>query len=130
MVTISAPDRRLTLLERAERNADHAAIAARRRDEAARARAERFEALRHNVFRDVNRGSRYVDEPDAARALIMAHKSADSRAVLRILQVAIDNQWHDVFRAGIRHFRDSATALHLREIWQHEHGPITDRTAV
>jgi hypothetical protein len=102
-------------------NVDHAAVEAMRRNEAARAVAERIEVLRHIVFHNAARGNREIEdltqEPEAARLLIRASASADGRMVLGILRVAIDNRWGDVVKAGARHFGEHPVAERIHELW-------------
>ncbi|WP_156744481.1 hypothetical protein [Mycobacterium sp. E740] len=112
--------RRLTLVERAATNIDHAAIEAQRRYQAARATVERVAALRHTVFRNAVRNRDIEDlknEANAARLLIRASQSADGFAILGILRVAIDNRWGDVVRAGIHYFGEHPVAGRLPELW-------------
>lgn len=114
----SGEDQRRTLIERAEMNVDSAAVERRRREAAVRARAERIETLRRVLFQDACRGQRDIEsltnEAAAARVLVSAHKSAHDRLVLAILQVAIDNRWSDVVRAGARHFAFNRMAVSSR----------------
>ncbi|MGV0740328.1 hypothetical protein ABQF35_28615 [Mycobacterium syngnathidarum] len=111
----------ISIVEWAARNVDHAVIEANRQDEAARATTERIKSLRHIVFRDAVRGNREIEalrnEPAAARLIIRASESADHRAVLGILQVAIDNRWSDVVKGGTRYFGESPIAALIQELW-------------
>lgn len=111
----------LTIVERAARNIDHAAIEAKRRDEAAQATTERIKTLRDVAFRNASRGNREIaaltNEPAAAELLIRASENFDRRMVLEILKVAVDNQWGDVVRAGIRYFGEQPVAGHIHELW-------------
>ncbi|KWX19723.1 hypothetical protein AFM11_34335 [Mycolicibacterium wolinskyi] len=123
MVTINARDG-LTILDRAARNVNHAAVEAHRRDEAARATSERINVLRHIVFRNSTRGHRSVaaltSEPAAARLLVSASNSADGFLVLAIVRVAIDNRWGDVVNAGVRYFEafeEHPIAARIQELW-------------
>jgi hypothetical protein len=117
---ISARDR-LTLVDRAARNVDHAAVERMRQDQATRVTTERIKVLRHIVFRNAARGNREIEditnEPEAARLLIQASVSADGFAVLGILRVAIDNRWGDVANAGIRYFGEHPVAGRIQELW-------------
>ena len=109
------------IVDRVAKRVDWADIERRRRDEAARATADRIAELRHIVFRNAARGNREIEdltnEPDAARLLIRASGSADGFAVLAILRVAIDNRWGDVVKAGIRHFGEHPVAGRTQELW-------------
>ncbi|MCA2253864.1 hypothetical protein JF710_11855 [Mycobacterium intracellulare] len=111
---------RPTLVEQAARNIDRDAIEVRRRDQAARQTAERIAQLRHVVFCNAARGRHIEDlrtEADAARLLISADNCADGLTVLAIVQVAMDNRWSDVVRAGIRYFGEHPVAARIHELW-------------
>lgn len=116
--------------ERAERNVDHAALERSKREQAQRATNERIAQLRSVLF-DNGLGwsfRAYADEPAAAQALIQAHQSFYDAQVLGILKQAMDNRWHTIVEAGIRHFGEAGTATRLREVW--EYTRTTDRTSV
>lgn len=130
MTDAERPPFRTTLVERAAKRVDWAAVEAGRRDEAARATAARIKALRRIVFGNAAHGRSDVaatrTEPAAAELLVAAGKSADSRLVLAILQKAIDNRWDHVVRAGIRYFGDHPVADRIHELWN----LTADRNAV
>jgi hypothetical protein len=111
----------MTVVERAAMNVDPVAVERMIRDEAAQATAERIAVLRHIVFRTAARGRRDIEalttEPEAARLLVSASDEADGFAVLGFLRVAIDNRWHQVVRAGIRHFGEHPVADRIQELW-------------
>jgi hypothetical protein len=124
--------RRLTLPERAARNVDWATVEAARRNQAERRTVERIAELRHIVFRNATRGNGDVaaltNEPAAARLLTSAGNSADGFQVLAIVQVAIDNRWGDVVKAGARYFGEHPVAARIQELWNLTQA--TGRTAV
>ncbi len=113
--------RRLTLVERAARNVDHAAVEARCRAEAEHATVERIKTLRRILFHDAPRSDRLIDdlttEASAVQLLRQAHDQAHDRLVLGIVEVAIDERWGDVVKAGTRHFGSDRTAALVEELW-------------
>lgn len=132
MVTINAeyPELRTHIVDRAAKRVDWAEVERQRQDEAVRARVKRIAELRHIVFRNANRGHRGIEaltsEPEAARLLISAGNSADGRMVLAIVQVALDNRWSDVVKAGARYFGEHPVAARIHELWN----LTADRAAV
>lgn len=120
MATISAYDG-LTMAERVAKSIDPAAIEAMRRDEAARANAERIQDLRHIVFRNAARGRRNIEDltnqADAASLLVAVGNQADGFAVLGILRIAIEKRWSQVVKAGIRYFGEHPVAARIQELW-------------
>lgn len=133
VVTINADERpvfRTTIVDRAAKRVDWADVERRRRDEAARATADRIAELRHIVFSNAARGNRQIEalttEADAARLLIAAGNSFDGFLVLAIVRVAIDNRWSDVVKAGVRYFGEHPVAARIHELWN----LTADRSAV
>lgn len=120
---------RTHIVDRAAKRVDWADVERRRRDEAARARTERIAQLRHIMFRNAVRGGHVEDlrtEADAARLLTSAGNCADGFTVLAIVQVAIDNRWSDVVKAGARYFGEHPVAARIHELWN----LTTDRATV
>lgn len=123
VATINAerPLFRTHLVDRVTKNIDWETVERAKQAEAARRTVERIAELRHIVFRNATRSHRGIEaltnEPAAARLLISASRSADSRLVLGILQVAMDNRWGDVVKAGTRYFREHPVAARIRELW-------------
>lgn len=82
------------------------------------------------MFRTAARGNRYIEalstEADAARLLISAGNNADGFQVLAIVRVAIDSQWGEVVKAGVRYFGEHPVAARIQELWH----LATDRKTV
>ena len=132
MTDAERPPFRTTLVERAAKRVDWAAVEAQRRDEAARASVDRINVLRDKVFADAARYAAGLNETalrnerSAAELLLSASQQGNSRLVLAIVYAAIDKRWEEIVRAGICHFGDQPVAHRIEELWN----LTADRAAV
>lgn len=105
---------------------DRAAVEHAERNRAARANAERIQELRGIVFRNAAHDhdvDALTNQAAAARMLASARSTEDNFLILGIVRVAIDNRWHQVVQAGIRHFQkhrhfsDHPVSARIQELW-------------
>lgn len=120
-MTISARDRHLTLVERAARNVDWAAVERAESERIVRANVERREFLYSRLFRDVSRRRDLAGlrtESAAQELFARALASADDRLQLGILRVAVDHRWRSVVTAFIKHWSyEHPIAVTVEELW-------------
>lgn len=130
-MAVSARDG-LTIIERARRNVDWAAVERAKKAEDARAAVERREFLYGRLFDSAGDPGTDVaglrSESEAQELFSRAIASFDSPLQIKVLHVAVDNRWTSIVRGFGKVWDGHPIADTVQELWNLT--LTTDRPAV